>query len=159
MMQTSGVIELARKISGELEKSGLREPYKSAAFKVLLEEAVGRQAAGTSEGRQLIEFQDEETPVFHFRLPSESRAETQKQALLLLLLALKRSLGRTHATSNELSRMLRAAGMDNGRIDIAVSRLKKEEPKLVSAVRRGRKLSLTAAGEQRAEALWAQLQK
>lgn len=158
-MQASAVVEIAKKIAEEIEKSGLQEPYKSAAFGVLLAEAVKRQEAGTGEGRQLIEFQDEETPVFHFTLPRESRAEMQKQAILLLLLALKRSLSRMHATSNEISKMLRAAGFDNERIDIAISRLKKEEPKLVAAARRGRKLSLTAAGEQRAEALWSQLQK
>jgi hypothetical protein len=158
-MQPSRVADLAKKIAEEIEKSGLAEPYKSVAFQVALEGAVSAEESGTKEGGELIEFLDEETAAFHFTLPRESRAELQKQTILLLLLAMKRTLGRAHATSNELSRMMHSAGQDNERIDIPISMLKREDPKLVASARRGRKLSLTAAGEQRASALWAALSK
>ncbi|MFH1106607.1 MAG: hypothetical protein V1787_01805 [Candidatus Micrarchaeota archaeon] len=156
-MEAGRVAEIAKRIAEEIERSGLAEPYKSAAFQAALADALRREEAGTAEGAKLVEFQDAQTPVFHFALPRESRAELQAQGILLLLLALKRTFNRISATSNELSRMLHTAGMDNERIDIPIARLKKEEPKLVAAARRGRRLSLTAAGEQRAAALWARL--
>ncbi|NYZ77139.1 hypothetical protein H0O02_02370 [Candidatus Micrarchaeota archaeon] len=110
---------------------------------------VNTEAASTPENERLaITFDDNDRPRFNVVLPSSSREEIQRTAILLLLHAKRES--EVEMSTKKVSALLYLAGVDTTGIDHATQSLKDQKPALIASKPGKRTIILTQQGEEEA---------
>jgi hypothetical protein len=126
------------------------------SIEAILNDPLKPEDISRKTGRKPVTFDDKKRLVFHVKLPTESRTEQQKAAILLAMKFLKDT--EPNMTSYKLSEILHQSGIDVTRIDNSLRDLKKTSPKLIVSKPRQKSITLSPDGEEAANSLLTKLE-
>ena len=109
----------------------------------------------SKEKQPTVTFDGNDRPRFNVILPSSSRQETQRTAIILLLHAKKES--EAEMSTKRVSSFLYRGGVDVTRIQDAIEWLKDQKPALIASKPGKRTVILTNHGEEETNKLAKQL--